>query len=61
MIVHAPRCLYSLWYVLTLHFTDSIILKIDPKGALVELDFYLDFYWTDDRFDMPLYWEKGSE
>ena len=37
---------------------------IDPAGALVELDFYVRFWWNDPRLNMPAYWKsfkKGTE
>ena len=34
---------------------------IDPVGAVVTLDLYLDFYWRDHRFHMPLFWDRAGE
>lgn len=31
---------------------------IDPSGALVTLDFELALYWTDNRLNMPVFWNR---
>jgi hypothetical protein len=40
--------------------SQNFFKQVDAVAGSVKVDFYLRLYWRDNRFNMPLFWQKTS-